>query len=409
MKKVLIFLVGWIFLLTGCGAVNIVRNYSKYPECQSETTQGDWTKCLKEKYGVEGGWDAYGIYNTKTGGIWDWKKEETKKEETIIPSIEADIVEKVKPSPTKKQKEIIPVAPVASTTGQYIPQFNAPVWNVGNTWGYRLEGYTQWQFKVERIEDDLYIVNDSSKTEKDCLDRKTLETVAYLTPQGEKIKSTSALILYFDFPLYVGKKWKRMVNAKPSHLTTYYDYLHEYRVVSYEDITVLAGTFKAFKIELNHTNYGARMASGKVNIWYSPDVKFYIKVTFEKANYWAGSKARDFELVSFNLENRYASPLEIKLSPQKAGILQEPQTPLPEKPQTITATPSATVTSPPAINSVIVTGVSANIRSGAGNEFSVITTVNQGDKLTLLGEYWEWFKVRLENGQEGWINNRFVK
>jgi uncharacterized protein YgiM (DUF1202 family) len=32
-----------------------------------------------------------------------------------------------------------------------------------------------------------------------------------------------------------------------------------------------------------------------------------------------------------------------------------------------------------------------------------------GDKLTLLGEYSEWLNVRLENGQEGWIDNKFVK
>ena len=42
-------------------------------------------------------------------------------------------------------------------------------------------------------------------------------------------------------------------------------------------------------------------------------------------------------------------------------------------------------------------------------EFPIFTTVKQGDKLVLLGEYGEWFNVRLDNGQEGWINNRFVK
>ena len=60
------------------------------------------------------------------------------------------------------------------------------------------------------------------------------------------------------------------------------------------------------------------------------------------------------------------------------------------------------------VNFVTVTGTSANIRSNAGNEFATITTVKQGDKLALLGEYGEWFNVRLENGQEGWINKMFT-
>lgn len=60
-------------------------------------------------------------------------------------------------------------------------------------------------------------------------------------------------------------------------------------------------------------------------------------------------------------------------------------------------------------NIVAVTWTSANIRSGAGNEFPVVEIVKQGDKLTLVGENREWFNVRLVNGKEGWINSRVVK
>jgi len=58
---------------------------------------------------------------------------------------------------------------------------------------------------------------------------------------------------------------------------------------------------------------------------------------------------------------------------------------------------------------VTVTWTSANFRSGAGNEFPVLMTVNKGDKLTIIGERGEWFNVRLEDGKEGWINSRAVK
>ncbi len=51
----------------------------------------------------------------------------------------------------------------------------------------------------------------------------------------------------------------------------------------------------------------------------------------------------------------------------------------------------------------------ANIRSGVGNDYPVVKFVKQGDKLTLIGESGDWFNVRFENGQQGWISNRVVK
>jgi hypothetical protein len=60
-------------------------------------------------------------------------------------------------------------------------------------------------------------------------------------------------------------------------------------------------------------------------------------------------------------------------------------------------------------NIVTVIWTFANIRSGASNEFPVVTSVKRGEKLAVIGEMGEWFNVRLENGKEGWINSRVVK
>jgi hypothetical protein len=49
------------------------------------------------------------------------------------------------------------------------------------------------------------------------------------------------------------------------------------------------------------------------------------------------------------------------------------------------------------------------IRWGARNDYPVVATVNQGDKLNIIGESGEWFYVRSENGQYGWVSNRVVK
>ena len=58
---------------------------------------------------------------------------------------------------------------------------------------------------------------------------------------------------------------------------------------------------------------------------------------------------------------------------------------------------------------VTVTWSFANIRSGVGNDYPVVKYVKQGDKLTVIGESGDWFNVRFENGQQGWISNRVVK
>lgn len=91
------------------------------------------------------------------------------------------------------------------------------------------------------------------------------------------------------------------------------------------------------------------------------------------------------------------------------------QLPSPEKKPTasthpLTPGPSLTPPSPvPAPHFFIVTGTYANIRAGAGEEYALITIVKKGDKSMLLGEIGEWYNIRLDNGQEGWINKKFVK
>ncbi len=58
---------------------------------------------------------------------------------------------------------------------------------------------------------------------------------------------------------------------------------------------------------------------------------------------------------------------------------------------------------------VTVTWTFANVRSGAGDDFSLVATVKQGDRLTVIGEHGDWLNVRLENGQKGWIDSKKVR
>jgi hypothetical protein len=175
-----------------------------------------------------------------------------------------------------------------------------------------------------------------------------------------------------------------------------------YKVLSFEDITVPAGTFKAFKIEREQRDF-SQMSYIKAYRWFSPEVKRDIKYQIGAQDGSWRISGQNYELISFKLEDKQSSQPVIKLPSREIDTSSKPQLPPSEKPP---VTPM--VTPSPKTNVVTVTGTSANIRSGAGNDFPIVNAVKQGDRLILIGEKGEWFNIRLENGQEGWIDRRFV-
>jgi hypothetical protein len=82
-------------------------------------------------------------------------------------------------------------------------------------------------------------------------------------------------------------------------------------------------------------------------------------------------------------------------------------TPAPPAAKSQSAPPEETTTTKTDV--VTVTWTFANIRSGAGDHFSLVATVKHGDRLTVIGEDGDWLNVRLENGQEGWIDYKKVR
>jgi hypothetical protein len=284
-------------------------------------------------------------------------------------------------------------------------KYDVPIWNVGDSWRFRYASKKEWEIAVERVEGNLYIVEDRYGVDKLCFDKRTLELKYFLNPQGRKVTSEIVWFygIYCDFPIYVGKKWSKMVSGKDTAGGSM-DYLHEFKVLVIEEVTVPAGTFKAFKIE-----FSKRIAIRPSDVyrhyfWYCPEIKIIIKSSYagHEGSWRPGSS--DFVLISFKLKDKQPLSPKGKLQPQGVETTTKPQAPLPEKPPIVKP-----VTPSPVKNIVVVTGTSANIRSGAGNEFPTITIVKQGDKIILLGEYGEWFNVRLENGEEGWINRKFAK
>ncbi len=103
------------------------------------------------------------------------------------------------------------------------------------------------------------------------------DTIQITNPVSEKSATPNK-----DWPLEVGKKWRyksEAPNGEGDRMTTKQDA----EVISYGDVTVKAGIFKAFKIVYTGTirNHKYSKTGGPLNDvwWYAPALKSYIKHT----------------------------------------------------------------------------------------------------------------------------------
>lgn len=62
-------------------------------------------------------------------------------------------------------------------------------------------------------------------------------------------------------------------------------------------------------------------------------------------------------------------------------------------------------------NNAVVTSARLNIRTGPGTSYDIITTVNQGQTMALIGRNGDssWAKIRLGDGREGWVNASLIQ
>lgn len=84
----------------------------------------------------------------------------------------------------------------------------------------------------------------------------------------------------YDWPFKVGKKWRYEVKWSNDEGTTGKT-SQDAEIVSYDEVTVTAGKFMAYKIEYKGRISNSRGFDGKlVDIWwYAPAIKTYIKHT----------------------------------------------------------------------------------------------------------------------------------
>ncbi len=99
--------------------------------------------------------------------------------------------------------------------------------------------------------------------------------------------------LGWNWPLAVGETWTRK-HKFTNHATKQSgEFVGTWKVESYEDVTVRAGTFRAFKVVYSDT-------TGNENTtWYGPELGINVKVNGRRtAKHPAGPGTNDIELVS---------------------------------------------------------------------------------------------------------------
>lgn len=124
-----------------------------------------------------------------------------------------------------------------------------------------------------------------------------LIVVRVLEPGGQEAPAHDVLpARRLDFPLRVGKKWVQE-GTFPQVTGGQSEYEFSFEVEAYEEVTVPAGTFKAFRIgwrQVNRTIGGQAVPVGSAKHWWSPDVRWFIRIE--------NFSGRTGELKSFSLK-----------------------------------------------------------------------------------------------------------
>ena len=113
---------------------------------------------------------------------------------------------------------------------------------------------------------------------------------------GDKPLITWEPGLSWDWPLEVGKTWTHNHHMTIHARKQTIPYQVTQKVEAYEDVTVPAGTFKAFKISTS-SNLGEENAN-----WYSPELGIFVKqINTRTAKNPAGPGRREVEMVSHTI------------------------------------------------------------------------------------------------------------
>ena len=179
----------------------------------------------------------------------------------------------------------------------------APLWNIGDRWKYKDSRGITWTDGIVDIRENSYIMRIENRKDLYAHDKKTMNSDFLFDSSGKKVKNASPLRKLFDFPMFVGKKWKDETRGITSISKMEATFVSDFQIEGVEEVTTTAGTFKTFKIFYKQTIVSPPRGSGWVRYWYSPRVKMWVKREVEKTSFLrAVTSLQDAELISYELK-----------------------------------------------------------------------------------------------------------
>ncbi|MBC7720014.1 MAG: hypothetical protein H7Z77_09525 [Chitinophagaceae bacterium] len=179
----------------------------------------------------------------------------------------------------------------AFTTIAFAQKAERPDWVVGDKWAYktlqRNDGNKvgAYQHEIEKITDSKLMVRNSTKDDQGATLKGALLTYSvdmnFMTRSGKGLTNTPDSQL-LNWPLESDKKypaafsWINTINAQQGSN----DY--KVQISGPEDVTVEAGTFKAYKVTAKgfwnrRDQEFSGSGSSSETIWYVPEVKRWVK------------------------------------------------------------------------------------------------------------------------------------
>ncbi|MFO7709167.1 MAG: caspase family protein [Desulfobacterales bacterium] len=130
---------------------------------------------------------------------------------------------------------------------------------------------------------------------------------------GAIIKIPSPPAQNLNFPLFVGKKWADEYQAIASD-NRFKTFKNSYHVTAIETVATQAGSFRAFKIRRNYSATGLTQ-NRDVYYWYSPDVKFVVKIQHDRDRRSASGYSLHTELLSYQKASAELGTKQAEVAP----------------------------------------------------------------------------------------------
>ncbi len=214
-----------------------------------------------------------------------------------------------------KLHTLVGVALFACATLVQAEQVEAPAIHIGDSWTFdKIDGWKKSKdfTRVTTVTalDDKEIRTESKTSGEDgtLVIVRTRELNEILRDTGSLKNTQTPYMPTFSFPLEVGKTWsKEFTTARSNAPNDKSTSTLTGNVVGREQVTVPAGIFDAFKIEVKgrynrSTGHGSWSGELFHTIWYVPEVRYFVKWIYRDT----GQNGRTFnheiyELTSYKL------------------------------------------------------------------------------------------------------------